>query len=66
MEYNFWDDGSSSLANKVLLYRIENGMTMSELAVGIGISCHTIERIENKQNISIGMCKMVSDSIEKY
>ncbi len=57
--YNFWDDGSGSLANKVLLYRIEHVLTMSQLAEQLSVSCHTIERIEGNR-------KSVSNSMEEY
>ena len=41
------DDGSNSLANKCILYRIENGIVRKELAQFIGISVITIDRVEN-------------------
>ena len=51
--YNFWDDGTNSIANKCLLYRIEKGIVRRELAKLIGISEMTMDRIENnKLNIS--------------
>ncbi|WP_430408775.1 helix-turn-helix transcriptional regulator [Kordia sp.] len=52
--YNYWDDGSDSLANKCLLYRIEHGLTISELADLIGVSCGIIKRMENaEENVSL-------------
>lgn len=63
--YNFWNDGSQSLANRVLLYRIEHKLTMSELASKLNISCHTIERIEKRdRNISTKMNTTVNDYIK--
>jgi len=59
--YSYWDDGTDSLANRCLLYRIKYGLTMGELAEIIGISCRTIERIENEEDsISFKMKKIVS------
>lgn len=46
LEYNYWDDGTNSLPNKCLLHRIEHGLTMSELAKKLSVSCRTIERVE--------------------
>ncbi|NVK52517.1 MAG: helix-turn-helix transcriptional regulator [Flavobacteriaceae bacterium] len=51
--YNFWDDGSNSLANRCLLYRIEKGISREQLGKLLNISEMTIDRIENKNlNIS--------------
>lgn len=47
--YNYWDDGTDSLANRCLLYRVEHGLTMNELAEKVGISCGTIEKNENSE-----------------
>jgi len=44
--FNFWDDGSNSIANRLLLYRIEHGLYRIELAEMIKVSDSTIERIE--------------------
>jgi DNA-binding XRE family transcriptional regulator len=30
--YNYWDDGSNSLSNKIVLHRIEHGLTKSKFA----------------------------------
>ena len=62
--YNFWYDGSGSLANKVLLYRIEHVLTMSQLAKQLNVSCHTIERIEgDRKHVSLEMKKKFSNLI---
>ena len=50
--YNYWNDGTSSLKNRLLCYRISHRLTMSKLAELTGISCSTIERIENGFPIS--------------
>jgi len=51
--FNFWDDSSGSLANRCLLYRIEEGIVRRELAERIGVSEMTMNRVENnKLNIS--------------
>ena len=47
--FNHWNDGSGSLANKVLLYRIEHGLTRMELGKLIGVSDSSIERIEKRR-----------------
>ncbi len=63
--YNYWDDGSGSLANRVLMYRIENKLTMSELAIKLDISCHSIERIEKKEkHVSVSMSNKVNHFIK--
>ncbi|MDO5972015.1 helix-turn-helix transcriptional regulator [Flavivirga aquimarina] len=62
--FNFWDDGTELLSNKVLLYRIEYGLTMSELAQKINVSVRTVERIENNEiHISEKMNKKVEEHI---
>ena len=48
LKYNFWDDLSNSLSNRVLLYRIEHGMYRTNLANNLGASESTIERIEKR------------------
>jgi DNA-binding XRE family transcriptional regulator len=66
LEYNFWDDGSGSLANQLLLYRIERGITMNEFSKEIDVSCHTIERIEKQEDcISIEMKSRIHIYITK-
>jgi len=44
--FNYWNDRSGSLGNKVLLYRIEHGIFLSELAKSCGVSKSTIVRVE--------------------
>ncbi len=62
--YYYCDDGTGSLSNQVLMYRIEKGLTMSKLAECIGTSTITMERIENKEKcISIEMKKKISFSV---
>ncbi|MCB0410445.1 MAG: helix-turn-helix transcriptional regulator, partial [Flavobacteriales bacterium] len=46
--YNYWDDGTGSLANRVLLYRIERGLHRTELARELGVSDSSIERVEKE------------------
>jgi DNA-binding XRE family transcriptional regulator len=45
--FNFWDDGTNSLSNRRLLYRIDHNLTQQELANLIDIGKTTIGRIEN-------------------
>ncbi|MDB4181027.1 helix-turn-helix domain-containing protein, partial [Flavobacteriaceae bacterium] len=64
--FNYWDDGSNSLSNMVLLYRIEHKLTMSELALKINASTRTIERIENiEENISNTMSHYVLEFLHQ-
>ena len=43
---NNWDDSADSLANRVLVYRIEHQLYRTELAEKTGVSDSTIVRIE--------------------
>jgi len=58
--YNFWDDGSETLANKLLRYRIKKEMTAAELGTVIGVSRNTIKRIETEIYVSDKMKKIIS------
>ncbi len=49
LTFNYWDDGTGSLANRVLLYRIKHQLTRMDLAKTIGVSDSTIERVEKSQ-----------------
>ena len=44
--FNYWNDGSDSLTNRVLTYRIEHRMFRTDLAKITAASDSTIERIE--------------------
>ena len=46
LKFNFWDDLSNSLCNRILLYRIEHGMYRAKLANDLSTSESTIERLE--------------------
>ncbi|MBC8757694.1 helix-turn-helix domain-containing protein [Kordia sp. YSTF-M3] len=60
--YNYWGDGTDSLANRCLLYRIKHGLTMSELASRINVNTRTIERIENmEKNVSSEMKNVINE-----
>lgn len=62
--FNYWDDGTNSLANNVLLFRIENGLIKSELAKKIRVSTTTIERIENSNdNVSKKMKDYINSKL---
>ncbi len=61
--FNYWDDGSFSLGNMVLLYRIEHGLTRRELAHQIGISDSSIGRIEKKICV---VSKIIKGKVSKY
>ena len=49
LDYNYWDNGSDSLANRCLLFRIEHGITRAKLASRISISEATMDTIENNK-----------------
>ena len=60
--YNYWDDGTNSIRNKVLLYRIEHELTQQELAQRIGVGAYSIKRIEgNKGKISQRVLMFISN-----
>ena len=61
--YNRWDDGSDTLKNRCLCFRIEKGLTMTQLADIIGVSRGTIERVENEITISEQMFQKVVNFI---
>lgn len=61
--FNYWDDKTNSLTNRVLIYRIEHGVTMIQLAELIDISNGTIERVEKSE---ILVSKKMSKRIEEY
>jgi DNA-binding XRE family transcriptional regulator len=48
--FNHWDEGYNSLANRVLLFRIENQLYRTELAKLIQVSDSTVERVEKNQS----------------
>lgn len=51
--YNYWDDGSESLSNKCLMYRIEHGVTQTQMAEKVGLNQISIYRVESeKYNMS--------------
>jgi len=49
--YNYWDDCTQSLANRCLLYRIEQVLSREELGKEIYLSVTIIERIEKGNNL---------------
>ena len=64
--YNYWNDGTTSLSNMILLYRIEHGLTMGALASKINISTRSIERIENmEKNESSEMKNVIIEYLTK-
>jgi len=58
--YNFWDDGSDTLANMLLCHRIKKEMTAAELGTVIGVSRNTIKRIETGVYVSVKMKKVIT------
>jgi DNA-binding XRE family transcriptional regulator len=60
---NFWNDGTNSLSNRVLQFRIENELYRIELGKLIGVSDSTIERVEKRHpHIS----SKIKDKIEQF
>ena len=49
LEFNFWDDKTDSLANRVVVYRIEHGITRAELELISNVSRSSIERLEKSK-----------------
>ena len=63
--YNYWDDGTQSLNNRLLAFRIDNGLSQTEIAKIIGVSPRTIERVEkNEKHISDKILKLIITLIE--
>ena len=56
--YNYWDDGTKSLANLSSLYRIKYKLSQADLGNLINVNSRTIERIEAKE-------KHVSNELKK-
>ncbi|WP_158655101.1 helix-turn-helix domain-containing protein [Flavivirga eckloniae] len=62
--FNYWDDKINSLANRVLIYRIEHSLTITELSEQIGVSNGIIERVEkSKILVSQKMIKRIEEYI---
>ncbi len=57
--YNFWNDGTNKLSNRLLLYRIENGLSANDCGALIGVSRNTVKRIELNIKTSSKMKKIV-------
>lgn len=51
LRFNYWDDGTRTLANKLPLYRIENRLNKAKFSKLIKVSESTIERIEKKSEL---------------
>ena len=62
LQFNFWDDATQSLSNRLFLYRIEHKLTAKKCGVLIGVSRNTIKRIELKIYVSN---KMI-EKVDKY
>ncbi len=61
LRHNYWDDGTDSLSNRCLLYRVEYGLTMSEFTSRMNVSTRSIERIEDMgKNVSSEMEEVVN------
>ena len=63
--FNYWDDGTQTLANRLRIYRIENKLTQSELGNLIGINARCVERIEaGGENVSLERKEIVMNYID--
>jgi len=63
--FNYWDDGSGSIGNRLLLYRIEMGLSQEELEPIIQVPSRTISRIENNKAISNKLYKYIINLLKK-
>ena len=63
LKFNFWDDLSISLSNKVLLYRIVHSLHRIGFAKICNVNESTIERIEKNNRL---VSQNISKVIEKY
>lgn len=59
--FNWWDDHSGSLKNRCLLYRIEHGIGMLEMARRIGINDGVLERVNVEKHVSLEKQNIISD-----
>lgn len=66
LQFNYWDDGTQRLSNRLLLYRIENKLTAKECGELIGVSRNTIKRIELNVRISNEMIEKVGHYFAGY
>ena len=65
LEHNIWDDGSNSLANRCLFYRIEKGITRAEMSLYIDISEETIRRLEVENRASEETIKKCEELLKR-
>ena len=61
--YNYWCDGTGSIQNEILKYRIQHELTSQRLAEEIGVSKNTINRAMNGENISEKMEQIIGNYI---
>lgn len=61
--YNYWCDGTGSIQNEILKYRIQHGLTSPQLAEEIGVSKNTINRAMNGEKVSEKMKKIIESYI---
>jgi transcriptional regulator with XRE-family HTH domain len=59
--FNWWDDHSESLKNRRILYRIEHGIGMLEMARRIGINDGVLERVNVQKQVSLEKQNIISD-----
>ena len=62
LQYNFWDDGTQSLANRILVYRIENKLSASACGSLIDLSRNTIKRIE----LDIYVSRKIKEKVNEF
>ena len=66
LQFNFWDDGTQSLSNRLLLYRIEHKLTAKECGALIGVSRNTIKRIELEKKASTQMFEKIDEYLNLF
>ncbi|QHI35415.1 hypothetical protein IMCC3317_07610 [Kordia antarctica] len=62
--YNYWDNGTTSLSNLILLYRIEHDLTIREFTLKLNVSTRFIERVKNiEKNVSSEMKNVIIECL---
>ena len=63
--YNYWCDGTGSIQNEILKYRIQHELTSPRLAERIGVSKNSINKAMNGEKISEKMKWVIENYIIK-
>ena len=62
LQFNYWDDNTNDLSNRLLLYRIDEEINATVCGERMGISRNTIKRKETKIRVS----KSMIEKVDKY